>query len=175
MKPETKHKLYRETESLLALFIYLALLLGGLTIYRRLILEEYKIAYFQYGYSAIEALLLAKVIMLGRHFHVGERFDDRPLIIGALYKTVAFSVFVLVFGAIEHIVSACLKGRGFSEAIHELMSKGITQVLAETVVLYIAFIPLFSIWEIGGVVGEGNLFDLFFKKRKQLQIVPIEK
>jgi len=38
----------------------------------------------------LEALVLAKVILIGDVLRLGRRFEDKPLIVPTLYKTVVF-------------------------------------------------------------------------------------
>jgi hypothetical protein len=51
---------------------------------------------------AVQALVLGKVIMIGRVFRFGRGLEDKPLIYPTLYKTVVFAVFVAVFKIVEH-------------------------------------------------------------------------
>lgn len=166
MKAATRQRIVQEAQLLAMLFVYLAVLLGGVTLYRRLILAEYRIAYFEYGYSLVEALVLAKVIMIGRFLRIGEGFGDRPLIVPTLYKTVCFSIFALVFRVVEHTLSGLLKHEDVRKVLEGLWRAGIDQILAEIVVLFVALIPLFALWELGSVLGEGRLFQVFFKERR---------
>jgi len=34
----------------------------------------------------------------------------------------------------------------------------------------LAFVPLFAVWETGRVLGEGKLFELFFKRRTRVKL-----
>jgi hypothetical protein len=165
MKMGLKAKLLEETKTMLILFVYLSLLLGAFTMYRRLILAEYGIDYFQYGYSLIEALVLAKVIVLGRVLRLGERFQDRPLWVPTLYKTFWFSLLILIFSIVEHAVSGWFHGKA---GLSEIFSQGVWELLARTLVKVVSLVPLLGAWELGRVLGEGKLFELFFVSRNAL-------
>jgi hypothetical protein len=167
-KTYLKTRLLKETKTILLVWVSLALLLGSFATYRRLLLAEYQIAFFRYGYSAIEAFVLAKVIVLGRLLGLGERFRGRPLIVPTLYKTVSFSVLVLAFSILEHLIVGLLHGDGPTKVLEDVMNKGIWEILAQVMVLFIALLPLFAVWETDRVLGEGKLFDLFFKQRASL-------
>jgi len=90
-----KTKALAEFKSAFFLTIYFAAFFGSLTTYKRLVLANHNISFAEYGISLIDALILAKVILIGAAFRVGSRFNDRPLIIPALYKTFCFSIIVL--------------------------------------------------------------------------------
>src|SRR5689334_1715334 len=116
-----KARLVAEGKDLLAIFIYLAILLSIFTTYRRLLLAEYGIDYLQYGYSLIEALVLAKIILLGRFLRLGGKFGNRPLIVPTLYKTLCFGLFVLAFSILEHIVLGWWHGNNLTTVFEEIM------------------------------------------------------
>jgi hypothetical protein len=160
-----KTKLLEETKMMLLLFVYLALLLGTFLLYRRLLLDEYQIGYFHYGYNVVEALVLAKIIVLGRSLGVGERFTDRPLIVPTLYKTVCFSIFVLAFTILEHIIVGLWHGKNVPAVVAEIFGQGLWEILVRVLVLFVALVPLFAVWETGRLIGEGKLFELFFKRK----------
>jgi hypothetical protein len=163
-KTAMKTRLLEETKTMLFLFVYLSLLLGAFTTYRRLVLAEYGIGYFQYGYNLIEALVLAKVIVLGRLLRLGERFSNRPLIVPTLYKTLWFSGLVFGFSVLEHLVVGWLHGKATGVILNEILDEGVWEILARTLVKVLALFPLLAVWEIGRVLGEGRLFELFFTK-----------
>jgi hypothetical protein len=48
-------------------------------VYRRLTLAEFGLTYLHYGFAFIEALIIAKVILIGDAFRLGRRFEDRLL------------------------------------------------------------------------------------------------
>ena len=76
---------------------YLALVFAAFTWYRRFLLAAYDITYTNYWVAVIEALILAKVIMIGAVLRLGRGLEDKPLIYPTLYKTVVFSLWVGVF------------------------------------------------------------------------------
>lgn len=160
-----KARLLEETKTMLILFVYLSLFFGAFTMYGRLMLAEYGIAYLQYGYNFIEALVLSKVILLGQFLRLGERFNNRPLIVPTLYKTLWFSGLILVFSILEHLIGGWLHGKSTGVILQGILDQGLPQILARTLVKVLALVPLFAVIEIGRVVGAGNLFELFFRRR----------
>jgi len=146
---------------LIAAFLFF--FFGAFTTYRRLILRQYDIDYFQYGYSLVEALILGKVVLLGEVFHLGERFRGKPLIVPTLYRTFTFSLLVLAFAVIEHFFTGFIHGHSFAASLQELTATTGAQIGAKVIVMFIAFIPMFAIWEISNLFEAGKLFELFFE------------
>src|SRR5271157_5165262 len=109
-----KSKAIREMVEYYVVFMYLAVFFGLFTWYRRLILAEYQISYLHYGVSVIQALVLAKVILVGRALHLGQRLKNHPLIVPTVYKAVVFSIFVGIFGVVEPTIIGLLHGKGIA-------------------------------------------------------------
>ncbi len=160
-----KQKAVHEITEYLINFIYLAGFFGLFTWYRRLILAEYQIAYLNYSFSVIQALVLAKIIMIGDILRLGRRLQGRPLIFPTLYNTVVFSVWVWLFHVLEYMVGGLLRGKGLIGGIEEITSRGKYELLARCMVVFFAFIPFFAFRELGRVLGEGKLRKLFFQRR----------
>src|SRR5262245_4152127 len=136
-------KLVEELKKTALIFAYLALFFGAFTVYRRMVLAEYDIGYFNYGYSLIEAAVLSKVIVIGDMLGLGERFRDRALIVPTLYKAACFSIFLLAFSVLEHIIGAWVHGKGVGAAVDEILDQGKWEILARVMVKCVALVPLF--------------------------------
>jgi hypothetical protein len=147
----------------LKIALYLALFFGAFTSYRRLILAEYHISYGEYGISLIKALVLAKVIMLGDVLRLGRRLEDRPLIFPAIYQTVVFTLWVVLFSIVESALRGLLHGKGLAGGLDELIGKGMYELLAGCLVVFFALIPFFAFREMERVLGKGRIHELFFR------------
>ena len=99
-----KERAIREFKLYWIVVLYLWLFLGSFTVYRRLVVAEAGAAYLNYGIAVIEALVIAKVVLIGRMFGFSRRFEDSPLIVPVIYKTILFSILVLLFGVAENTV-----------------------------------------------------------------------
>lgn len=165
-KDAFREKIVHEIRELVFLTIYIALFLNSLTIYRSLILNKEIFTFFHIGYNIVEALLLAKIILLGKLFKLGERYRDKPLIIPTVYKAAIFSFFVLIFGILEHFVGGFFEGKELILMNKEFMSRALNENAGKLLITFFVFILLFSFVEISRVFGEKKLFNLFFSQNK---------
>jgi hypothetical protein len=163
-RPSLKQKVRRETKEFVTIFLYLVLLIGAFNIYRWLLMAEYHVGYFVYGYSLVEALILAKVIIVGEGLEIGERFADKPLIFPTLYKTMLFALCVLVLGILERVITGFFHRESVTGVFQEVI-RGRYEILARVLVMFVAFIPFFAFRETMRVLREVKLFDLFFRSR----------
>jgi hypothetical protein len=147
--------------------VYLAVVFGAFGWYRRLILAQHGISYLNYGIALIEALILAKVIMIGDFLHIGRRFVSSPLIVPTLFRTFIFTIWVGLFKVIEHLVKGLLDGKGFGGALEALLQRSPHEVLAGCLMIFFAFIPFFAIRALGETMGKGRIGTLFFQRREE--------
>jgi hypothetical protein len=143
---------------------YLGLFFGVFTWYRRFVLAEYHISYLHYGTAIIEALILAKVILIGDALGLNRPSQNKPLIYPTVRKAIVFSVFVGIFAIIEHVVEGLVHGKGVKGGLATLWSEGRDEILARCLVTFFAFIPFFAFRELGMLLGEGKLRSLFFRR-----------
>jgi hypothetical protein len=164
-KASWKQKVFHEMIEYYINVMYLAVFFGLFTWYKRLILAHHQIIYLDYGVGVIEALVLAKVIMIGDVLRIGRRFRDWPLIYPTLFRAVVFGVWVGLFKVLEQTVLGLLRGKGLAGGFEEIMGRGKYELLADSLVTFFAFIPFFAFRELGRVLGEGKLSELFFRRR----------
>jgi len=160
-----KEKAIEELKAYWIIFAFLALMFSAFTAYRRLILTEFSISYFHYGAGVVEAAVIAKVILIGQALGLGRRLEEGPLITAALFKAVVYGGFVGLFAFLEHVIEGLLHGKDWEDILHGLLSIGLDEILARTLMVIVTFIPFFAFWETNRVLGEGKLLALFFRKR----------
>ncbi len=146
-------------------FAFLAMFLVAFAWYRRLILAAYHIQYLNYWMPLIEAAILAKVIMIGDALRLGRGFRGKPLAVITIYRTVVFSLFVVLFSFLEHILEAMIHGKTVADGIYEIAQKGLDEQLASCVVIFAAFLPFFAMKEIERAFGADKVRRMFFRGR----------
>jgi hypothetical protein len=148
-------------------FVYLTLLFAASTQYRRLVLAAHDISYTNYWFAVIEAAILAKVIMIGNVARLGRELDNRPLILPTLYKSVVFTIFVGIFKLIEHGIKNLWHDKPFLAGLSGFSEHEVWLFLANTIVLFVGFLPFFALKEAGRALGKGVLWNLFFRSRNR--------
>lgn len=146
---------------------YFTLVFASFTQFRRLILSDVGIDYANYGIAVIEALIFAKVIMVGDALQLGRGLDKKPLIVPTLVKAVIYTLFASSFKLVEHGIRGLWQGLGFVGGLTDFLSKGLEEILAGGLILFVAFVPFFAMRELDRVFGgEGRLLAELFKKRE---------
>jgi hypothetical protein len=144
--------------------VYLSLVFAAFMWYRRLLLAGYDITYMGYWVPVIEAIVLGKVIMIGGLFRLGRGLEARPLIYPTIYKTIVFVIFVALFKLLEHGLKGLWHEIGFWGGILEAAEKGTYEILANSLVIFVALLPFFAVKELARVLGGQKLMSTFFRR-----------
>jgi hypothetical protein len=164
-KRSLKERALDETKKLLEMFVYLFLLFGVLSVYEWIILAKHQISYRPYGFAIINALVLAKVMLIADDLHLGSRFfKDRPLIYPILFKSIVFTIVLISFHIVEHVIAGVWDGRTIIQSIPDFSGGDLKGILAVGMVMFVALIPFFAFKEIGRGIGKRELYSLIFKR-----------
>lgn len=161
---ELKERAIEELKLFWIIAFYLWVFLGSFLVYRRLIVAETGVTYLHYGMALIQALIVAKVILIGRMFGFTRRFEDKPLIVPVLYKSFLFGLLVMLFGLAEHLVEGWVHKEGLLGGLHDISDIGVHEIGARMLMLTVAFVPFFAFAELGRVLGTQKLSAMFFSK-----------
>ncbi len=160
-----RQKAVHEVQEFLKIFLYLAPWFCAFATYHMWLLDQLGEKSFEYGTALINSLVLSKVILIGESLGLGTRQDDRPLIYSTVYKAFVFTVLAAVFHVLEETIRGVLHGAGPGAAFAALRGRDAFEILGRSLVMFFAFLPFFALRELGRVLGERRLADLFFRAR----------
>ena len=162
LKQKTIHELWE----LAWVFLYLAFFFCSLEFYSVLLLRDFHVKYLNFGFALINALVVAKVIIIGEHVRIGARYEERPLILSAFYKAILFVLLVFAFHLLEELIKRFLHTGHFAGAFSTIR---MNDLLGRGVVVFCTFLPLFAFRELRRVLGEKRFLDLLFRSGASLE------
>jgi hypothetical protein len=157
-KPGLKQKAAHELKEFVGVALYLGILFCTLTTYTMLLLKKYDISYLNYTFAIINALIIAKVILIGEMAHLGRRAEARPLHQSIFYKAFVYSLLVFAFHFLEEFIKALVHHKSFGTVLHDIDYNDLS---AKTIVIFCVFVPLFAVTELRRVLGEDRFHSLF--------------
>src|SRR5215469_6841791 len=160
-----KSRIREEMISYWVTVAYLTLYFGVFFNYRRLLLAQYQISYENYGVALIEALVLAKVILIGDLLRLGRGLEEKPLVYPTIFRAFIFTIWVALFKLLEETVKGLFRGEGLGGGFDHIVAKGQYEYFASCLVVFFTFIPFFAFKELVRVTGKGRIFKLFFRRR----------
>jgi hypothetical protein len=161
-----KLRAYREFKEFLVIALYLWAVFSLLILYKSLILNEEHISYLARGIALINALVLAKFVLIAKALHLGDQADEAPLIYPTFLKSALFSITLAVCKILEDAAVGFYHGKTFSESIADLGGGTLKGILTLTLLLFVMLIPFFAFGELRRILGEGQLTQLFFRPRE---------
>jgi hypothetical protein len=156
-----KRKVIHEFVELAEISLYLAFIFCAVATYKMLLLDEFRFAYFNYGTALINALVVAKVILIGEAAHLGKKQEAQPLFLSAIYKAFLFGVLTFGFHVVEEAIKQLVHGGRIAAAFQSVR---IDDVLARCVVIFGTFLPLFGFLELRRVIGDEEFHKLLFRR-----------
>jgi len=164
-KGTLKQKVLHEARELIGIALYLFVVLSLFEAYKFVILTEYHMAFALHGLALINALALAKVMLVAQELHLADRFRDAPLIYPTLLKSFVFAIVLACFKIAEEAALGKIHGKSFHEGIAHLGGGTWQGILTLTALLFVVLIPFFGFTELRRVFGSDRLFGVFFRSR----------
>ena len=159
-----KRKAVHEVREYFLISAYLFVVFSLLVVHKSLILAEHHIDYTLHGLAILNALALAKIMLVAQDFHLADQFGDAPLIYPTLVKSFAFTVVLACFKIAEETALGRLRGRSFHDSISAIGGSW-QRVLILAALLFVMLLPFFGFSELRRVFGPDRLINVFFRPR----------
>jgi len=151
-----------ELKSFIAIFVYLWLVFTVLLVHEWVVLASSGISFRFYGLAAINALVLAKIVLIAEKLRFAEKFDSGPLVYPIAYKSVLFTVLLLVAYIAEEVLVGVIRGNGIADSVPRIGGGSAIGIVAVAAIMCAALIPFFAFREIGRAVGPEAFRALLF-------------
>jgi hypothetical protein len=116
--------------------------------------------------ASTTALVVGKVVLVVDKVRIIDKFRGAPLIQPILYKTVFYSVIVLIVRLLEKVAHFALDTNGFGAAFQAAMHDFTWhRFVAVNVWIFVCFLIYVTATELDALVGDGQLRRLFFHHR----------
>ena len=159
-----KEKAAFQLKEFLAMFIYLWLILALFAIHRSVLLAEEHYNYQAQGLAIVNALILAKVMLIGEDLRLGNRFKDKPLVYSILYKSLVFAVFFICFHIFEEVLIGVFRGKTIAHSLPTIGGGSPQGIVSVGAIVFVSLIPFFGFREIARVIGKRELVSLLLSR-----------
>jgi hypothetical protein len=159
-KENCKQVIVHEVQEILAVFLWLAPFFASFATFR-LYLTGKSGELLALGIAMVNALVMAKVILIGEIAKLGRRSENKPLFVSTVHKAIMFMLLYLAFHLLEEGLRGALHRQGFFHALAAALLKK-KELVSLGLVVFFAFIPFFAMREMRRVMGADNFRHLFF-------------
>ena len=161
-RPTLKQRVTEEGKRFLVMFVYLWVLFGLFALHQMIILHQEGMNFTMQGFALVNALVLAKVMLIAEDLRVGHWLRSRPLIYPILGESLIFTVVFICFHVVEHLVIGLFKGETLRESVPVIGGGGLAGLLSVAMILFVALIPFFGFRNLSRELGAGRLKELMF-------------
>jgi hypothetical protein len=116
--------------------------------------------------ASTTALVVGKIVLVVDRVRVIDKFRGGPLIWPILYKSVFYSIVVLIVRFLEKVVRFAIETDGFGPVFRDTLSNfSWHRFAAVHLWIFVCFLIYVTATEFNALVGRGQLFRLFFHHR----------
>jgi hypothetical protein len=157
-----KERVLDEFRRFTIMFLYLWVLFGLFVLNERIILHERGIGLWQHGFAVLNALVLAKVMLLTEDLNIGRWMRRRPLIYPILFESLLLTVMFICFHVAERLAVGLAKGETVAGSMPAIGGGGLAGVVCVAVILFVVLIPFFASRNVSRELGPGQLHSMLF-------------
>ncbi|WP_422001372.1 hypothetical protein [Reyranella sp.] len=131
-----------------------------------LLIHDYWFTLSGFLLATTTGLIVGKAVLVANKIRVIDRFRGAPLIQPILYKTIFYSLVVLIVRLVERLIRIALDDRGFAQAFEAALNDFTWHRFAAIQIwIFTCFLIYVTATELGYLMGEGQMFRLFFRHR----------
>jgi len=131
-----------------------------------LLVHDYWFKLSSFLLATTTALVVGKAVLVVNHIRLIDRFRGAPLAQPILYKTIFYTLVVLVVRLAERFIHLAIDDGGFGAAldiaVHDFSWR---RFAAVQIWIFTCFLIYVTATELSRLLGEGQLFRLFFRHR----------
>jgi hypothetical protein len=156
-----------EARKLVVITLYLWFLLALFSVYKRMLLQQHGISVWNQGFAIVNALIFAKVIVIGQALDIGKQLRDQALVWVVLGKSLIFAILLILFHVSEESIRAWANGLPVASSIDDYGGGSALGLATYVAIFFVALTPFFAFQEVSRALGGGDLWDFFFASGKK--------
>ncbi len=157
-----KAKAIEEGRKFLFLFFYLWVLFGVFVLNQSIVLREHGFGFTAQGFALVNALVLAKVMLLFEAIDPGRWLRRRPLIYPILFEALLLTILFIVVHVLEKVIEGLFHGKTVADSLPSIGGGGLVGLLSAAVIMFVALVPFFAFRNLSRALGEDRLRALLF-------------
>ncbi len=173
-KRNVKALVLDEAKEFIGISVYLFVVFGLFVLHEWIVLSNHQIGYRFYGFALLNALILAKIMLIAEGLNFADRFKGWPLVYPIIYKALAFTILLICAYIAEEVIVGMLRGKTALQGVPDIGGGSIGGFMSVGIIMCVALTPFFAFREIGRVFGEAELRALLFTRGAKAARSPSE-
>jgi hypothetical protein len=163
---KVKNRFVHELNEFLSAFIFIAPFVLSFATFRLYVSATPGPALFVYATALVNALVLAKIVLIEEWVRMGKRSEDKALMLSTIHKSFFFTLLFLAFHILEGAVHHLWHGQTLASSLDTELVKNKSELLGTGLVIFFGSMPFFALREVRRVIGIDAFRSLFFSRRR---------
>lgn len=153
-----------EIRQFLVLFVYLWVMLGLFVLNESVVARERGIDFSYSGFAVINALVLAKVMLIIEDLGFDRLFKSQPKIWSIVCESILCTALLMAFHVVEHVVVGAFRGESMAASIPSFGGGGTVGVLLVSLIMFVSLVPFFAFKNITRAIGWERMKEILFHR-----------
>ena len=160
-----REKVVDEGRRFLTMFLYLWAIFALFALHERIVLREAGASLPAQGFAFVNALVLAKVMLVAEDLNLGNWLKGRPLLWPVVHESVLFALLFIAVHYLEHILIGMLHHETLQASVPAIGGGGLPGLLSTAVIMAVALIPFFAFRDVNRALGGNRMVELVLGRR----------
>lgn len=160
-----REKAVDEGRRFLTMFLYLWAIFALFALHEKIVLREAGASLPSQGFAFVNALVLAKVMLVAEDLNLGNWLQGRPLLWPVVHELVLFALLFIAVHYLEHILLGWFHGESLRASVPAIGGGGLPGLLSTAVIMAVALIPFFAFRDVNRALGGNRLVELVLGRR----------
>jgi hypothetical protein len=164
-KPRSiKERVIREFIRFWILALYLWLLFGLFVLNQAIVYRQEGFELAFHGFAVLNALILAKVMLVFEELEVARWLKGRPLIMTILFEAALCTALFVVFHVVERLVVAAFRGEAMATSVPAFGGGGLFGLVIVALIIFVSLLPFFAFKNIARAIGPSGMKEILFHR-----------
>jgi hypothetical protein len=160
-----KERAAAEGRRFLVLFLYLWAMFALFALHERIVLRQVGVSVPAQGFAFVNALVLAKVMLIAEDLNLGGWLQGKPLLWPILHESVVFALLFIAVHYLEHIIVGLFQGETVRASVPAIGGGGIAGLVCAAVIMAVSLIPFFAFRDVNRALGGNRLVEMVLGTR----------
>ena len=147
------------------MFVYLWVVFGLFVLHERIIRGQMGLGFQAQGFALINALVLAKVMLVAEDLRLDRGLRGQPLAYAAAGEAALFAIVFIVFHVMERLAVGLWHGSTLADSVPAIGGGGFAGLISVAAIMFVMLIPYFAFRDLGRALGQEELRKLLFSSR----------
>lgn len=156
-RPTLRQRAAHEMRQFVIIFLYLWALFGLFVLNETIVDRTHGSAVVLQGFAVVNALVLAKVMLIAELLDVGRHFRRWPLVVTIVVEAAFYTVLFLAVHVLERVLVGHFHGETVSASMPSFGGGGLAGLLTVAAITFVSLLPFFTFKHVARAIGPDRM------------------